>query len=105
IDAATRANLELVRTLSGETRGSLLSVIDRTVTAPGARLLASRLASPLTAPPEIAARLDAVQYLLDDSMRRSKLRATLNAAPDLSRSLARLSLGRGGPRDLAAVRG
>jgi DNA mismatch repair protein MutS len=105
IDAATRANLELVRTLSGETRGSLLSTIDRTVTAPGARLLASQLASPLTAPPEIAARLDAVACLLEDSVRRSKLRATLHTAPDLSRSLARLSLGRGGPRDLAAMRG
>ena len=105
IDAATRANLELVRTLSGETRGSLLSVIDRTVTAPGARLLASRLASPLTDPAAIHARLDAVQSLLDDSVRRARLRTTLHAAPDLSRSLARLSLGRGGPRDLAAVRG
>jgi DNA mismatch repair protein MutS len=105
IDAATRANLELVRTLAGETRGSLLSAIDRTVTAPGARLLASRLASPLTDPAQIAARLDAVQILKEDSVRRAKLRATLHAAPDLSRSLARLSLGRGGPRDLAAIRG
>jgi DNA mismatch repair protein MutS len=105
IDAATRANLELVRTLAGETRGSLLSVIDRTVTAPGARLLASRLASPLTDPAQIAARLDAVQALKEDSVRRAKLRATLHAAPDLSRSLTRLSLGRGGPRDLSAMRG
>jgi len=105
IDAATRANLELVRTLSGEARGSLLSVIDRTVTAPGARLLASRLASPLTDPAAIHMRLNAVQFLLEDAVRRAKLRATLQTAPDLSRSLARLSLGRGGPRDLAAVRG
>ncbi|MEX2129221.1 MAG: DNA mismatch repair protein MutS [Xanthobacteraceae bacterium] len=104
IDAATRANLELVRTLSGDTRGSLLSVIDRTVTAAGARLLASRLASPLTDPTAINGRLDAVNFLLDDSVRRAKLRTILEAAPDLSRALARLSLGRGGPRDLAAVR-
>ncbi len=104
IDAATRANLELSRTLAGETRGSLLSVIDRTVTASGARLLASRLASPLTDPDEINARLDAVQFLIDDVVRRAKLRAALASAPDLSRALARLSLGRGGPRDLAAVR-
>ena len=105
IDAATRANLELVRTFLGEARGSLLSVIDRTVTALGARLLASRLASPLTEPAAIHARVDAVQFLLEDTVRRVKLRATLQTAPDLSRSLARLSLGRGGPRDLAAVRG
>jgi len=104
IDTATRANLELVRTLAGETRGSLLSVIDRTVTAAGARLLAMRLASPLTDPAAINARLDAVQLFLQESVRRAKLRAALHAVPDLSRALARLSLARGGPRDLAAVR-
>jgi DNA mismatch repair protein MutS len=104
IDAATRANLELVRTLFGETKGSLLSVIDRTVTAGGARLLASRLASPLTDPAAIGARLDAVQFLVEDSVRRARMHGALEAAPDLTRSLARLSLGRGGPRDLAAVR-
>ena len=104
IDAATRANLELVRTLAGETRGSLLSVIDRTVTSAGARLLAARLASPLTDPVAINARLDAVAFLLEDAFRRAKLRTALEAAPDLSRALARLALGRGGPRDLAAVR-
>src|SRR5690606_10462457 len=71
----------------------------------GARLLASRLASPLTDSGAIATRLDAVQWLLEDSVRRAKLRAALHAAPALSRSLARLSLGRGGPRDLAAVCG
>jgi DNA mismatch repair protein MutS len=104
IDAATRANLELVRTLSGEARGSLLSVIDHTITGSGARLLATRLASPLIDPAAIATRLDAVQYLIQNSLVRSRLRDVLRAAPDLSRALARLSLGRGGPRDLAAVR-
>ncbi|MDO8534005.1 MAG: DNA mismatch repair protein MutS, partial [Xanthobacteraceae bacterium] len=64
IDAATRANLELVRTLAGETRGSLLATIARTVTAAGARLLAARLASPLTDPDAIASRLDAVTFLV-----------------------------------------
>jgi DNA mismatch repair protein MutS len=104
IDAATRANLELVRTLSGEARGSLLVVIDRTVTAAGARLLASRLASPLTDPDAIASRLDAVTFLVQAAPRRASLRDTLTTAPDLSRALARLSLGRGSPRDLAALR-
>ncbi len=60
IDAATRRNLELTRTLSGEHRGSLLSVIDRTVTGPGARLLAARLAAPLTDPAVINRRLDLI---------------------------------------------
>jgi DNA mismatch repair protein MutS len=104
IDAATRSNLELVRTLSGESQGSLLSAIDRTVTAAGARLLARRLASPLVDPKAITERLDAVEYLIGDARTRDTLRAALAAAPDLSRSLARLSLGRGGPRDLAAIR-
>jgi DNA mismatch repair protein MutS len=104
IDAATRANLELMRTLSGETTGSLLAVIDRTLTAGGARLLAVRLASPLIEPAAIMARLDAVAELVEDARLRAELRDALARTPDLSRALARLALGRGGPRDLAAVR-
>jgi DNA mismatch repair protein MutS len=104
IDAATRANLELARTLSGERHGSLLSAIDRTVTAAGSRLLAQRLAAPLTAPAAIGARLDAVAALIAASPTRSALVVRLKAAPDLARALARLVIGRGGPRDLAAVR-
>src|SRR6266550_1828599 len=104
IDAATRANLELVRTSSGERRGSLLSAIDRTVTAAGSRLLAQRLAAPLTAPAAIGERLDSVAALVAASAIRSELIARLKAAPDLARALARLVVGRGGPRDLAAVR-
>jgi len=104
IDAATRANLELARTLGGERRGSLLSAIDRTVTAAGSRLLAQRLAAPLTAPAAIGERLDAVAALVAAPGARSELVAHLKAAPDLARSLARLVVGRGGPRDLAAVR-
>src|SRR5262249_45434279 len=104
IDAATRANLELARTLGGERRGSLLSAIDRTVTAAGSRLLAQRLAAPLTAPAAIRARLRGVAALVAAPGARSELVAHLKAAPDLARSLARLVVGRGGPRDLAAVR-
>jgi DNA mismatch repair protein MutS len=104
IDAATRANLELMRTLSGAFEGSLLATIDRTKTTAGARLLARRLASPLVDPLEINARLDLVDYFADDSSLRGDVRAVLASAPDLSRALARLSLSRGGPRDLAAVR-
>ncbi len=104
IDAATRTNLELVRTLGGETKGSLLSVIDRTATSIGARLLASRLASPSTDPDTITQWLDAVKHFVEQTKLRIEVRALLRAAPDLSRSLARLSVGRGGPRDLAAIR-
>jgi DNA mismatch repair protein MutS len=104
IDQATRANLELIRTLTGERRGSLLAAIDRTVTAAGSRLLAQRLAAPLTDPAEIAHRLDAVAALIDPPDGRTALRERLKAAPDLARALARIVVGRGGPRDLAAIR-
>jgi len=104
IDQATRSNLELVRTLAGERRGSLLAAIDRTVTAAGSRLLAQRLAAPLTDPLEIAHRLDAVAAFCSDSALRSELRGRLKAVPDLARALARIVIGRGGPRDLAAIR-
>ena len=104
IDQATRSNLELVRTIGGERRGSLLAAIDRTVTAAGSRLLAQQLAAPLTDPAQIARRLDTVEALVADQAARSEARERLRAAPDLARSLARLVVGRGGPRDLAAIR-
>jgi DNA mismatch repair protein MutS len=104
IDAATRRNLELAVTLSGERKGSLLSVIDRTITGPGARLLAERLAAPLTDVVAINDRLDGVGYLADDGAVREDIRDTLRTAPDMERALSRLALGRGGPRDLAALR-
>ena len=104
IDQATRSNLELVRTLSGEQRGSLLAAIDRTVTAAGSRLLAQRLAAPLTDPAAIEHRQDAVEFFVTDVAARADLRERLKASPDLARALARLALGRGGPRDLAAIR-
>ncbi len=104
IDAATRANLELTRTLSGERTGSLLATIDRTVTANGARLLAEHLAGPLTDLARIGQRQDAVARLVDDSALRQTCRDTLAGAPDLPRALSRVGLGRAGPRDLAAIR-
>jgi DNA mismatch repair protein MutS len=104
IDPATRANLELTRTLSGERRGSLLDAIDCTVTPAGSRLLAQRLAAPLTDAAGIARRLDAVSAFVADSATREDIRTILRGAPDMSRALARLSVGRGGPRDLAGLR-
>ncbi len=104
IDQATRRNLELTQTLSGARGGSLLSVIDRTVTAAGARELAARLAAPLTDVKAIETRHDSVEFFSRDSELRRRLRDALRSAPDLSRALARLSVGRGGPRDLANLR-
>jgi DNA mismatch repair protein MutS len=104
IDAATRRNLELTETLSGERRGSLLATIDGTVTAAGARMLHQRLAAPLTDPAAIAQRLDAVGFFLARPDMRENVRASLKAAPDLARAAARIGLGRGGPRDLGAIR-
>jgi DNA mismatch repair protein MutS len=104
IDPATRANLELTRTLAGERRGSLLDAIDCTVTPAGSRLLAQRLAAPLTDAAQIARRLDAVGAFVADGAAREDIRSILRGAPDMSRALARLSVGRGGPRDLAGLR-
>jgi DNA mismatch repair protein MutS len=103
IDAATRANLELTRTLAGERAGSLLATIDRTVTPGGARLLAERLAGPLTDPMAIGERHEAVAALIADPALRDDLRTALARVPDIARALARLALDRGGPRDLAAL--
>ena len=103
IDAATRSNLELVRTLSGERQTSLLTVIDETITGAGARLLAQRLSGPLTDIAAINARLDAVSFLVTEKPLRQAIRARLARLPDISRSLGRLSLDRGGPRDLANI--
>jgi DNA mismatch repair protein MutS len=104
IDAATRRNLELTQTLAGEKRGSLLAVIDRSKTAGGARLLAVRLASPLTDAGAITARQDAVAFFAAESDLRGDVRKALTTVPDIARALARLSVKRGGPRDLAALR-
>ncbi|MGV1763953.1 DNA mismatch repair protein MutS [Rhizobium rhizogenes] len=104
IDPATRANLELVRTLSGDRNGSLLKAIDRTVTGGGARLLAERLMSPLTDPIRVNERLDSISFLTEEPSLCSDLRTALKHVPDMPRALSRLALDRGGPRDLWAIR-
>lgn len=104
IDAATRRNLELTRTMAGERGGSLLAVIDRTVTGTGGRKLAADISSPLTRPEAIHRRLDMVDYFERNDGRREAMRDILRRCPDTERALSRLSLGRGGPRDLAVIR-
>ncbi len=104
LDEVTRRSLELTRTLRDNTRsGSLLSVIDRTVTPMGARLLQDWVLAPLAERAGIDARLDAVAELAEDAALRREVRAALGDAPDLQRLTARASTGRASPRDLAAV--
>ena len=103
IDPATRRSLELTRTLGGDKKGSLLSVIDKTITAAGARLLASRLTAPLKHKAQIMARHDLIEAMLTHAKMADQMRQNLKSMPDLERALSRLGLGHGGPRDLAAI--
>ena len=103
IDAASQRNLELVLRLSGEKRGSLLSVIDETITAPGARLLTQWLLAPLCDAGAITARQDNVSWFVSHPPERGEVRATLKRAPDIQRALSRIVMGRGGPRDLLSM--
>jgi DNA mismatch repair protein MutS len=104
IDASTRASLELHRTMSGARSGALISILDRTMTSAGARMLSSWLATPLLDLDKIAARHDAVAFFAGDPNLRADMRDRLKGVPDLTRALARLAIDRGGPRDLAALR-
>jgi DNA mismatch repair protein MutS len=104
IDAATRRNLELTRSLAGAREDTLLAAVDRTVTGAGARLLEARLVAPSTDLRLIRARQDAVAWFLDDPERTRAAGGILRTIPDLERALSRLALERGGPRDLAAIR-
>ncbi|NBX03788.1 MAG: DNA mismatch repair protein MutS, partial [Alphaproteobacteria bacterium] len=103
IDAATGRNLELIQTLSGEKKGSLLATIDETITAAGARLLANFLVAPSTAVAAIHARLDNVDALVQNATLRTELRSCLKSSGDVERALSRLVLRRGGPRDMLAM--
>ncbi len=103
IDPATRASLEIERSTRGQRQGSLVAAVDRTVTSAGARLLAQRLSRPSRSRAEIEQRLDALAFFLDASDKREFTRDALKRASDIERARMRLSLRRGGPRDLAAL--
>ena len=104
IDGATRRSLELVDSLGGDKNSSLLSVIDRTVTGVGGRLLCSRVANPLKDVAAINNRLDMVGFFVEFPHIREDIRQVLKSCPDMERAVSRLSLGRGGPRDLANIK-
>jgi DNA mismatch repair protein MutS len=104
LDAATRASLEIVKARDGGTAHTLLAAVQRTSTAAGTRVLAEWLGAPLTDPAAITSRQDAWSWLLANPDAMISGRSALKGVPDMARALARLSLGRGGPRDLAALR-
>ena len=105
LDEVTRRSLELTRALrDGLREGSLLSVIDRTVTPMGARLLHDSLLAPLCDRAAIEARHDAVDELMHDHGLRGTVRDLLDAVGDLQRLTGRVCTARATPKDLAAVR-
>ena len=103
IDPASRRNLELFATQSGQAKGSLFSLINRTLTSAGSRRLRDWLALPFAQIGPIEDRLSAVDALVADAGLRADLREALRQVPDMERALTRLSLGRGGPRDVQAI--
>lgn len=104
IDPSTLRSLELIRTQSGEKAGSLLDTIDMTLTGAGARMLQARLMAPLRSVPEIFHLHDEIETLISQFHLVKDIRTLLKETPDIERSVARLSLMRGGPRDLANLR-
>ena len=104
IDRGSRDCRELTRSASGEVAGSLLGEIDRCRTAGGRRLLAADIAAPLTDRSAIEARLALASWFYDAPLTRERTRAALKAMPDVARALARLTAGRGSPRDLGQLR-
>lgn len=104
VDAQTRKGLELTATLKGEFSGSVLSFLDQTVTNLGQRMLYKHFAHPLSDVDKINDRLDGVGFYLDNTDVRQGLRKLLRSVPDIERCLSRLSVGRGSPKDLDAIR-
>jgi DNA mismatch repair protein MutS len=104
MDGATRRSLDILKPERGEARNSLLGAVDRTLSAGGRRELAARLASPLAESAGIRTRQAEAEALAADLPLADAIRARLRGLPDLERALARLSVGRFAPRDLAAIR-
>lgn len=103
LDAATRASLEIARARDGGTAHTLMASVQKTLTAAGSRMLGDWLAAPLTNAAAIARRQDGWAWMLTAPDAAATIRAALRGVPDIARALGRLSLGRGGPRDLTAL--
>ncbi len=104
LDASTRRNLELTETLHGELKGSLLGVLDHTVTPMGKRLLRQWVSKPLLDLAAICRRQDGIEACAKNGMLRAELRAALRPLGDLERLVTRVLAGHAGPRDLIAIR-
>lgn len=105
LDEATRKNLELFRTMAaGKRKGSLLALMDATVTGMGSRRLRRWLGAPLLEPGAISARHDAVELLVRSRELRGKLRERLELVYDVERLNAKIQSGRATPKDLVALR-
>jgi DNA mismatch repair protein MutS len=104
LDAATRRNLELTESLRGETAGSLLSILDRTVTPMGKRMLRNWVSQPLLELDKIKTRQEGVSYFFERGMTRAELRTALKPLGDLERLVNRVMANHAQPRDLVAIR-
>ena len=103
LSEATRRNLELTDALTGAREGTLLCVLNKTITPMGARLLRQRLTRPLLRVAPLNERLDQVEALVNDALLRAELRAALKGLPDLERLTNRVLGGRATPRDVGQV--
>ena len=104
IDTASRKSLEITRALDGEIKGSLLWAINQTLTSGGSRLLQDSLNCPSTNVNEIINRQEIINFFIKNQLVMNKCRDILKHTPDMQRSIARLGLNRGGPRDLSIIR-
>ena len=103
IDYFTQKSLEILKNLSGNNEGSLISCIDETKTASGARLLKQRLIEPFNDINLIQDRYDVINWISENNIDIDKHQESLKGVPDLERSLSRISLLRGNPRDLSLI--
>jgi len=104
LDNSTVKNLELIETMEGDRKGSLLSVLDVTRTGMGGRLLKSWLLTPLLNAGELDKRLDAVEVLTKDVVGHDRLVRRLGEIHDVERLVSRVTLGTASPRDVLALR-
>ncbi len=104
LDASTRRNLELNETLRGERKGSLLGILDHTVTPMGKRMMQQWVSQPLLNVAKIKHRQDGVQHFFDNGMKRAETRNVLKPLADLERLVNRVMAGQAQPRDLVAMR-
>ena len=103
IDYFTQKSLELIQNLSGDSKGSLISSLDDTLTASGARLLKQRIQEPFYNIKKITDKYDLIEWFIDNPNANLKYANSLKRIPDLERSLSRLSSLRGGPKDLSLI--